>query len=110
MFTAPKRYKTETDGITTIKAGGINFTKYKADKVDERISSSGLVVDEETRKQMILDYAIPFDEVNIISSEWQVQRAYRVKGGTLIEFQNKKMDVQKKYSDIYHKNAKIKES
>ena len=59
---------------------------------------------------MILDYAIPFDEVNIISSEWLVQRAYRVRGGTLIEFQNKKMDVQKKYSDIYHKNAKIKES
>lgn len=110
MFTAPKRYKTETDGITTIKAGGINFTKYKANKVDEKISSYGLVVDEETRKQMILDYAIPFDEVNIISSEWQVQRAYRVKGGTLIEFQNKKMDVQKKYSDIYHKNARIKES
>jgi len=107
MFSAPKRYKTETDGKTTIKAGGINFTKFKANKVDEKISKSGIKVDDEVRKQMILDYQIPYDEVNIISSEWEVQRAYRVKGGTLIEFQIKKMDVQKKYSDIYHRNAKI---
>ena len=31
VFACPKRYKTETNGKTTIKAGGINFAKYKAD-------------------------------------------------------------------------------
>ena len=57
-----------------------------------------------TRKEALDKINIPFDEVNIISSEWQVQRAYRVKGGTIIEFQTKKMDVQDKYIEIYNKN------
>ena len=48
---------------------------------------------------------LPFDEVDIISNSVQVQRAYRVKGGTIIEFQEKKMDVQKKYIDIYNQNV-----
>ena len=87
QFTAPKRYKTETDGKTTIKAGGINFDKYKADH--------GLKKDD----------SIPFDEVNIVSSKWQVQRAYRCKGGTLIKFQEKEMTVQEKYRLLYNKNA-----
>ena len=87
QFTAPKRYKTETGGKTTIKAGGINFDKYKADH--------GLKKDD----------SIPFDEVNIVSSKWQVQRAYRCKGGTLIKFQEKEMTVQEKYRLLYNKNA-----
>ena len=87
QFTAPKRYKTETDGKTTIKAGGINFAKYKQDH--------GIAPTAD----------IPFDEVNIVSSKWEVQRAYRCKGGTLIKFQRKEMNVQKKYLDVYNKNA-----
>ena len=83
QFTAPKRYKTETNGHATIKAGGINFKKYMEDNGIEELM---------------------FDEINIISSIWDVQRAYRVKGGTIIEFQEKEMSVQKKYMDIYHKN------
>ena len=107
QFTAPKRYKLEVteDGKqrTTIKAGGINFDFYKehthAEEVEFYMSEYGL-----TKKEAIKMVDIPFDEVNIVSSEWQVQRAYRVKGGTLIEFQTKRMDVQKKYLEIYKKN------
>lgn len=87
QFAAPKRYKTETDGKAVVKAAGINFKQYRADH--------GL--DDDT--------TIPFDEVNIVSSTWKVQRAYRVKGGTIIKFQEKEMDVQPKYQAIYERNA-----
>lgn len=86
QFSAPKRYKTETNGKATIKAGGINFAKYKEEHGIEELQ---------------------YDEVNIIDSTWKVQRAYRVKGGTIIEFQDKTMGVQDKYIDIYNKNVKI---
>lgn len=107
QFTAPKRYKLEVkDGDklkTTIKAGGINFDFYKEHTHQEELEyimkQYGL-----SRKEALQKIDIPFDEVNIISSEWQVQRAYRVKGGTIIEFQTKKMDVQNKYLEIYEKN------
>lgn len=108
QFTAPKRYKTEKleDGETktTIKAGGINFDFFKehthAEELAYYMEAYGC-----TKKEALNMIDIPFDEVNIVSSEWQVQRAYRVKGGTIIEFQTKKMDVQKKYIDILHKNV-----
>ena len=107
QFTAPKRYKLEVEENgkikTTIKAGGINFDFYKehthAEEMNFFMQEYGL-----SRKEALQKIDIPFDEVNIISSEWQVQRAYRVKGGTIIEFQTKKMDVQNKYLDIYNKN------
>ena len=86
QFTAPKRYKTETNGKTTIKAGGINFERYKKDH--------GIAPED----------CIPFDEVNIVSSKWQVQRAFRCRGGTIIEFQEKEMNVQPKYQDIFKSN------
>lgn len=105
QFTAPKRYKTEVDGKTSIKAGGINFDKYKEDKVDELLTAEARIVDDEEKKEMVQKYQIPFDEVNIVSSKWQVQRAYRCKGGTLILFQEKSMDIQKKYEDIYKMNV-----
>lgn len=92
QFAAPKRYKTEVNGKTDIKAGGINFEAYKAKRAQE------LNVDK---------YDIPFDEVNIISSQWEVQRAYRVEGGTIIEFQTKEMKVAPKYLNNYEKNTKI---
>ena len=108
QFTAPKRYKLEVteDGktTTTIKAGGINFDFYKehthAEEVEFYMREYGM-----TRKEALKQVDIPFDEVNIISSQWQVQRAYRVKGGTLIEFQTKRMDVQKKYMETFKKNT-----
>lgn len=91
QFTAPKRYKTEVEGHTTIKAGGINFTDFINKKAKENN------IDPEK-------YEIPFEEVNITNSDWQVQRAYRVKGGTIIEFQTKAMSVQPKYESIYKHN------
>ena len=109
QFTAPKRYKTINDkGEVNIKAGGINFTKHKADIIDKEIEEKGMDVDFNTRREMIKQYQIPYEEVNIISSEWEVQRAYRVKGGTIIEFQKKEISIPKKYVDIYNKNVKIK--
>ena len=108
QFTAPKRYKLEVkegDELkTTIKAGGINFDFYKEHTHQEELEyyMDQYGVNKKEALQMI---NIPFDEINIISSSWQVQRAYRVKGGTIIEFQTKAMDVQKKYIDIYNKNT-----
>ena len=103
QFTAPKRYKTETNGIATIKAGGINFDEYikrvHKDEFDSLYDPSIM-----TEKEAISQINVSFDEINIVSSEWKVQRAYRCKGGTLIQFQDKSMSVQKKYLDIYNKN------
>ena len=108
QFTAPKRYKLEVkdgDSVkTTIKAGGINFDFYKehthAEELEFYMQEYGL-----SRKEALQRIDIPFDEVNIISSSWEVQRAYRVKGGTIIEFQTKKMDVQDKYIEVFKKNT-----
>ena len=92
QFTAPKRYKTETDGVLSVKAGGINFDKWLLEND---------YVDEEGKPLMD---EVPFEEINIVSSKWQVQRAFRCKGGTLIEFQEKEMQVPKKYDNIYERN------
>lgn len=108
MFSAPKRYKLEIDTPkgkeTTIKAGGINFNAYKEETYKEEVDR--YVAMGMTKSEALSKIDIPFDEVNIISSTWKVQRAYRVKGGTIIEFQTKSMDVQKKYLGIYEKNMK----
>lgn len=108
QFTAPKRYKLEVekDGVisTTIKAGGINFDFYKehtrSEEMEFYMQEYGM-----SRKEALNKIDIPFDEVNIVSSAWQVQRAYRVKGGTIIEFQTKEMNVQDKYIETFKKNS-----
>ena len=107
QFTAPKRYKTESEGKTTIKAGGINFDDYKLNHYNEeykRLIAMGL-----TNKEALESIMIPFDEINITNEKFKVQRAYRVKGGTIIEFQEKEVSIPKKYIDIYNKNVIIKE-
>ena len=93
QFTAPKRYKTEVDGVLSVKAGGINFGNWLED--------NGYVDDE---GKPCMD-SVPFEEINIISSSWQVQRAFRCKGGTLIQFQEKEMQVPSKYEGIYERNV-----
>ena len=107
QFTAPKRYKLEVEDNgeikTTIKAGGINFDFFKEHTHAEELEFYMKQYDL-TKKEALKMIDIPFDEVNIVSSSWQVQRAYRVKGGTIIEFQTKSVDIQKKYLDIYNKN------
>ena len=107
QFTAPKRYKTETDGKTTIKAGGVNFDDFKKNmykKEYDRLIALGM-----TNKEALDNIMIPFDEINITNEKFKVQRAYRVKGGTLIEFQEKEISIPKKYIDIYERNVIIKE-
>lgn len=104
QFTAPKRYKVEVDGKTTIKAGGINFNKYKEEKVDDLLTKEARVVSEDDRKDLIEKYQIPYDEINIVSSSFNVQRAFRCKGGTIIVFQKKEMGIQKKYENIAKNN------
>lgn len=109
QFTSAKRYKTEDDkGHTSIKSGGINFDHFKREEHSDEYEE---YLDEGmTSKEALEKIEIPFDEVNIISSKWMVQRAYRVKGGTLIEFQEKEMNIQPKYLETYKKNVKIDNS
>ena len=86
QFTAPKRYKAEVGGKSYFKMGGFNLDKYAKDhniKIND----------------------IPFDEVNIISSKWEVQRAFRCKGGTIIDFQEKEIGVVSKYLEIFNRNT-----
>ena len=89
QFTAPKRYKTQDyySNKVSIKAGGINFDKYFQEK--------GITPSD-----------IPYDEINITNESYKVQRAMRVRGGSIVIFQNKEMNVQPKYKDIYAKNIK----
>lgn len=47
-----------------------------------------------------------FDELNIESATYEVKRAFRCKGGTIIDMQKKKIDVQDKYKEIYKRNKK----
>lgn len=106
MFTAPKRYKTlNEDNQAIFKIGGFNLLDLKTKIAKER----GQNVEQMTKDE-ISKVIVPYEEVNIISSKWKVQRAFRCKGGTLIDFQEKELDVNKKYLAIYNKNAKIKES
>ena len=103
MFSAPKRYKAQKeDGKVYIKSGGINFNEYITQKAKEK-GINGL----DEINEFIEDYKFQFEEVNIINSKWKVQRAYRVKGGTIIEFQEKEMSVPKKYQDIFENNTQI---
>ena len=109
QFSAPKRYKLEVLDKennklkTTIKAGGINFDFYKdhtrKEEIEYYMKQYNL-----THKEALNKIDLPFDEINIISSSWKVQRAYRVKGGTIIEFQTKEMSVPDKYKTIYDAN------
>lgn len=75
QFAAPKRYKLQVGDETIIKMAGINFKEQ-----------------------------LEYDEVNIISSSWDIQRAYRVKGGTIIDMQRKEISVQDKYLTNYLNN------
>ena len=97
--TAPKRYKYEDNKGTHIKAGGINFTEY----IQEKAREEG-IHELEDINDFIDKYEFTFEEVNIVSSKWKVRRAYRVKGGTIIEFQDKEIKVPKKYQEVFEKN------
>jgi len=46
-----------------------------------------------------------YDELNIITAEYDVQRIRRVKGGTVVIMTTKKVDVQPKYMGTYEDNV-----
>ena len=102
QFTAPKRYKTEVNGVADIKAGGINFNEYKMTQYKDDYDK--LLSEGYSSREALNEIILSYDEVNIISSKWKVQRAYRVKGGTIIDFQEKEIKIPKKYEDIYNAN------
>lgn len=81
QFVAPKRYKLLVGDEVIAKMAGINY--------DEGVE-------------------FPFEELNLLDSTWQVRRAFKAEGGTLIDFQEKKMSIQDKYKDIYTKNIEKK--
>lgn len=104
QFTAPKRYKTQDDGgKVTIKAGGINFNEY-IQRV-HRESVQELLDAGMSLREAVGYVSLDYEEVNITTSSWKVQRAFRCKGGTLIDFQVKEMKIPPKYLDIYERNA-----
>ena len=98
QFTAPKRYKMEVDGKLQIKAGGINFSEYMQKRNKQ-------IYGDDVTKYDDLE-SVPFEEINITCSSWEVKRAYRCKGGTLIALQRKEMNIQPKYEEIYKINTK----
>ncbi len=107
QFSASKRYKIQfekPDGKkeVVIKSGGINFDYYKEHTYAEQLQE--LLAQGYLKRDALRMIDVSFDEIDIISSKWMVQRGYRVKGGTIIEFQEKKMDIQEKYIEIYNKN------
>lgn len=106
QFTAPKRYKLEIGDKVVIKAGGINFNQFTKEKALEYAEVNKIAFNsEDEEKDFIKHYQVPFDELNIVSETYAVQRAYRVKGGTIIEFQNKDLSIQKKYLSIAKRNG-----
>ena len=102
QFTAPKRYKIreETDdGIQdTYHCAGINF-------ITKPVNKNGTIkyycAGHEVKSE---DDQIPYNELNIVDGEFIVQGTKRVRGGTLIIMQEKKMSVQSKYLEVYNKN------
>lgn len=105
QFTAPKRYKTQRiDGSTNIKAGGINFNEYK--RTAHSDDYNRLIAEGYSVKDALNEIKLSFSEVNIVSSKWKVQRAFRCKGGTIIDFQEKEIQIPKKYKTIAESNLK----
>ena len=81
QFTAPKRYK-----IVEVHGTEKKFVPHLA-------GFNGLE-----------DYA--YDELNIISAKYDVQRIRRVKGGTVLIMAEKEIAVQEKYLPIFKNNVK----
>ena len=108
QFTAPKRYKTQDyfSKKNKFKAGGINFDDHISKEHSEEVQAY-IVNDGLTTKEAIQRVEVSFDEINIVSETYKVQRALRCKGGTIIIFQDKKMDIQKKYKSVFEKNKKM---
>lgn len=98
QFTAPKRYKTLVEGKPTFKMGGFNLDSLKRERAKENNIEIHDIVDLEKIE-------IDFDAVNICNATYEVQSAFRCKGGTIIDYQKKEVSIQDKYKDIYIRNT-----
>lgn len=99
QFTAPKRYKGTENGENFVKSAGFQIPLYTFKETAADLPIRAGVRDDPTEK-----VEVPLDEINIVSNTYYVKRAYRVKGGTMVDYQKKEMKVQDKYMDIYNKN------
>lgn len=79
-FDAPKRYKIqeENEEFPTVHAAGITTSLFNG---------------------------VEWRDIDLVEGRYNIQRGYRVKGGTLIDYQIKQMAVQPKYETIYEKNG-----
>lgn len=102
QWTAPKRYKImeEEDGFQKLVVHTAGFQLIKEDD-----DGSYYIPYKESDKRFQDASSIPYDEINITTEDYRVQRAYRVKGGTIIDFINKKIQVQTKYERYYNGNV-----
>lgn len=96
QFTAPKRYKLKVEGKNIIRMGGINFEIFMNRRNKE------LYGDDYDKYEKIED--IPFEEINITNANYEIKRAFRCKGGTIVDLQLKKISIQEKYKSVYNKN------
>ena len=106
-------FDTETTGLDFQRDEIIEFAavvvEWEDGKPVVREEYDELIAQGFSNKEALENIIIPFDEINITNEKFKVQRAYRVKGGTIIEFQEKEVSIPKKYLDIYNRNVKIKE-
>jgi len=87
QFTAPKRYK-----LLEITGRGDNFIMLKT---EAHLAGINFGKHEEPPS---------FEDLDIVSNNFQIQGIKRCKGGTLIIYKDKEIGVQKKYEGIYEKN------
>lgn len=100
QFTAPKRYKLieiNKSGKEEFNAHTAGFQPFRVEGVGEKIGKDGVNQWEIKSKEK-------YEAFNIIQGKYEIQRARRAKGGTLIITQEKEMSVQEKYSYLYYNN------
>ena len=78
-FDAPKRYKIQEVGkeYTTVRCAGVNASLFEE---------------------------VEFKDVDLIDGQYEIKRAYKVKGGMIVAKQLKVLQVQDKYQVIYERN------
>lgn len=102
QFTAPKRYKTLVDGKANIKMAGVNFDDF----IRKQLAKQQAINYSQVTRDDIEKYQIDYTEIDIVDDVYSINRAYRVKGGTIIDLQEKEISIQRKYKDIASKNLK----
>lgn len=119
QFTAPKRYKTISDGKLDVKMAGINFKKdYTYTELDypyklalqfsvatgsvNQSDDGAFIIAENIQGYSYRPYdSYEFDSIDLINHTYTIKRSYRCKGGTIIATQDKIINVQDKYKAIY---------